>query len=144
MQLMQAADSISSVSTDSMASDSTTHTTQQQPLQQQQQQQQQQLPVEQERFTVATLRKLLQSLGCMATLRRMGSASVEELAGEADGPGGVRRSRQPGSVRRIAGQRIANIMQQSAVLTGSEWQRVLHSVWGWGQCIMPSSGGCGT
>jgi hypothetical protein len=74
---MQAADGISTVSTDSTASDSTTQAPQQQ------QQPQQQLPVEQERFTVATLRRLLQSPDCMATLRRMGSATVEELAGGA-------------------------------------------------------------
>jgi hypothetical protein len=76
MQLMQAADGISTVSTDSTASDSTTQAPQQQ-------EPQQQLPVEQERFTVATLRRLLQSPDCMATLRRMGSATVEELAGGA-------------------------------------------------------------
>jgi hypothetical protein len=78
MQLMQAADSIATVSTDVDTSDSTVQAPQQQPQQQQQ-------PVEQERFTVATLRKLLRSPECISTLRRIGSATVEQLAGEACG-----------------------------------------------------------
>jgi hypothetical protein len=96
VQLMQAADSISTVSTDSAASDSTTQAPQQP---------QQLLPVEQERFTVATLRRLLQSPECMQTLRRVGCATAEELAGEAGGGRGVLWRRQApysfGSVHHI-------------------------------------------
>jgi hypothetical protein len=73
---MQEADSISASVNPSMDISSTT-----QASQQEQQAQQQQLSLEPQRFTVVTLRKFLQSPDCMQALRRMGSATVEELAG---------------------------------------------------------------
>ncbi|WIA42192.1 hypothetical protein OEZ86_009454 [Tetradesmus obliquus] len=75
-QLMQAADSIPTSATAAMD-----HSIPAQTPQQQQQQELQQLAEKPQSFTTVTLRRFLQSAECMQTLRRMGSATVEELAG---------------------------------------------------------------
>jgi hypothetical protein len=82
MQLMQAADSISTCAKTSSANTSSKPDSSEQSPQQQEEQQQE-LPLEQERFTVVTLRNFLQNPHHMQTLLRMGSATVEDLAGKA-------------------------------------------------------------